>query len=111
LKVLITGISGQDGIFLTNKLLESDNNIEIYGTSRDYNEKKFLNSLKKIYKVKVISTENRNLSKFKILENFPQLDSNQIQKIKSLKKIYYDFNKKINLISRKDFDFFLKRYS
>ena len=39
LKVVITGISGQDGIFLTNKLLESHNNIEIYGTSRNYNEK------------------------------------------------------------------------
>ena len=41
LKVVITGISGQDGIFLTNKLLESHNNIEIYGTSRNYNEKIF----------------------------------------------------------------------
>ena len=48
------------------------------------------------------------MSYIKILENFPQLDSNQIQKIKSLKKIYYDFNKKINLISRKDFEFFMK---
>ena len=46
----------------------------------------------------------------KILENFPQLDYNQIQKIKSLKKIYYDFNKKINLISRKDFEFFYERH-
>ena len=50
------------------------------------------------------------MSYIKILENFPQLDSNQIQKIKSLKKIYYDFNKKINLISRKDFEFFYERH-
>ena len=58
MKVLITGISGQDGIFLTNKLLESDNNIEIYGTSRDYNEKKFLNSLKSISNIKNYSNVN-----------------------------------------------------
>ena len=50
------------------------------------------------------------MSYIKILENFPQLDFNQVQKIKSLKSIYYDFNKKINLISRKDFDFFYERH-
>ena len=58
MKVLITGISGQDGIFLTNKLLESHNDIEIYGTSRDYNEKKFLNSLKSISNIKNYSNVN-----------------------------------------------------
>tara|TARA_S200000501_G_scaffold263857_1_gene247677 strand:- start:36 stop:662 length:627 start_codon:yes stop_codon:yes gene_type:complete len=46
----------------------------------------------------------------KILENFPLLDSGQIQKIKSLKLIYDHYNKNINLISRKDFNFFYERH-
>ena len=33
-KILITGISGQDGIFLTSKILEHNDNIEIYGITR-----------------------------------------------------------------------------
>ena len=32
-KVLITGVSGQDGIFLTKKLL-NDGNFKVYGVSR-----------------------------------------------------------------------------
>ncbi len=39
-----------------------------------FSPNKLLSSLKKIYKLKVISTENRNLSKFKILENLPDAE-------------------------------------
>ena len=71
LKVVITGISGQDGIFLTNKLLESHNNIEIYGTSRNYNEKKFLSSLKSFSKIKNFSNVN--------VQNIDLLNSNSVE--------------------------------
>ena len=71
MKVLITGISGQDGIFLTNKLLESHQNITIYGTSRNYNEKKFLKNLESV----------SNSEKFTdvIVKNINLLDSNSVE--------------------------------
>ena len=71
MKVLITGISGQDGIFLTNKLLESHQNITIYGTSRNYNEKKFLKNLESV----------SNSEKFSdvIVKNINLLDSNSVE--------------------------------
>ncbi len=34
-KVVITGITGQDGIFLTNRIMKSTDQYEIYGTTRD----------------------------------------------------------------------------
>tara|TARA_S200000501_G_scaffold332546_1_gene335317 strand:+ start:40 stop:1005 length:966 start_codon:yes stop_codon:yes gene_type:complete len=71
LKVLITGISGQDGIFLTNKLLESHKNITIYGTSRNYNEKKFLKNLKSV-------SNSENFSDV-IIKNINLLDSNSVE--------------------------------
>ena len=40
-KILITGITGQDGIFLTKKLLEENNNIHISGFSRNAETKEF----------------------------------------------------------------------
>ena len=55
-----------------NKLNKSVLIIELHDFY--FSPNKFLKSLKKIYKVKVISTENRNLSKFKILENFPDVE-------------------------------------
>ena len=73
LKVLITGISGQDGIFLTNKLLESHNKVEIYGTSRNYNEKKFLNSLKSFSKINNFSNVN--------VQNIDLLNSDSVEKM------------------------------
>ena len=71
MKVLITGISGQDGIFLTNKLLESHKDIAIYGTSRNYNEKKFLKNLKSV-------SNSENLSDV-IIKNINLLDSNSVE--------------------------------
>ena len=81
MKVLITGISGQDGIFLTNKLLESHNNIEIYGTSRDYNEKKFLSNLESVSK-------NKNFSKVNV-QNIDLLNSNSVENM--VREIKPDF--------------------
>jgi len=42
-KVLITGITGQDGIFLTSELLKQDKNIKIFGISRNANKKFYEN--------------------------------------------------------------------
>ena len=55
-----------------NKLKKSVLIIELHDFY--FSQNKLLNSLKKIFKVKVISTENRNLSKFKILENLPDTE-------------------------------------
>ena len=40
-RILITGISGQDGVFLTSKLFSINNNIKIYGISRNINNPNF----------------------------------------------------------------------
>lgn len=45
-KVLVTGITGQDGIFLTKKLLQNHKNIQIIGTTRNPKNKiSFFNNL------------------------------------------------------------------
>ena len=39
-----------------------------------FSPKKLLENLKRIFKIQIITTENRNLSKFKILENLPDTE-------------------------------------
>ena len=41
-KIIITGITGQDGIFLTKLLLEKSENYNIFGVGRNTKEKVFL---------------------------------------------------------------------
>ena len=48
---LITGITGQDGIFLTKKLLSENTNNYIYGTSRTSNNTEFYKNLSTITEV------------------------------------------------------------
>ena len=62
-KILITGITGQDGLFLTSKILKSEDKIEIIGISRNKNLKSFFENLKKlnISKLENIRIENVNL--------------------------------------------------
>ena len=45
-----------------------------------------------------------------ILKYFPHLNNNQVDKIKNLQSIYEYWNTNINLISRKDFQFFYERH-
>ena len=47
-KILITGITGQDGVFLTSKILKSEDKIEIIGVSRNKNLKPFYENLKNL---------------------------------------------------------------
>ena len=46
-KILITGITGQDGIYLTSKLLQKEDNY-IYGISRNKNINHFIDNLKRL---------------------------------------------------------------
>ena len=46
----------------------------------------------------------------KLIEIFPSLSASQIEKFKNLPILYEDWNSKINVISRKDIDFFYERH-
>ncbi len=49
INILITGITGQDGLFLSNELLKNDH-VNIYGTSRKENKSLFFSKLKYLNK-------------------------------------------------------------
>ena len=70
--ILITGISGQDGIFLTNSLFNKNENIVIHGTSRNKNEEFIIKQLKKI--------ETKNLQNLKIY-NLDLEDKNKVENL------------------------------
>tara|TARA_B100000902_G_scaffold185571_1_gene177980 strand:+ start:9420 stop:10427 length:1008 start_codon:yes stop_codon:yes gene_type:complete len=53
--ILITGITGQDGIFLVKNLLKNNNKINIFGTSRNTNLENFY---KKLESIEVHSSNN-----------------------------------------------------
>ena len=46
----------------------------------------------------------------KLIEIFPSLSASQIEKFKNLPVLYEDWNSKINVISRKDINFFYERH-
>ena len=60
--ILITGITGQDGIFLTHKLIRQDKNFSIIGISRQKDSLPFYNKLKLLgtndfSKIKILHTD------------------------------------------------------
>ena len=57
--ILITGITGQDGIFLTNELLKKYKKIDIYGTTRKSNNTDYFKKLR--YLSPNLNLENINL--------------------------------------------------
>ena len=65
--IIITGITGQDGIFLTEKLLQKEQNYKIFGFTRNTNDKTFYFNLK--YLNKKIGIENVTLLDSKYLKN------------------------------------------
>ena len=76
-KILITGISGQDGLFLTNHLINTYENLEIIGTSRQDNHSIFYNNLLSL------GLENReNVSVYKIDLNNYNIVNNLISDFK-----------------------------
>lgn len=77
---LITGITGQDGIFLSSKIIKSDRDARIIGISRDSNLTFFKNKLSYIHgkdynfeniKVENINLEDKEIVKFLIEESQP----------------------------------------
>ena len=46
----------------------------------------------------------------KLIEIFPSLSASQIEKFKNMPVLYEDWNSKINVISRKDINFFYERH-
>ena len=79
-KILITGITGQDGVFLTEQLLSTKNNI-IFGTSREKVNDEFYSKLRYLDK-------NLDLDRLKIL-NSNLLNHNEVKDL--LKTISPDF--------------------
>ena len=64
--ILITGISGQDGVFLTSEILKNNPTQNIYGITRQKNKKNFFNKLNTIsnidnQKVKLLNVDLNNL--------------------------------------------------
>ena len=57
--ILITGISGQDGLFLSSLITNED--VVIYGISRKNNHKNFYNNLAKV-------KNNIDMSKIKLFD-------------------------------------------
>lgn len=70
-KTLITGITGQDGIYLTSKLLQQKDNY-IYGTTRNKNINKFIENLK--------SLGATNFSNLQVIQE-DLLDQRKIEKL------------------------------
>ena len=64
-KIIITGISGQDGLFLSKLLLKEHENISILGFTRNDDQSFFFNNLKKIHnkdheKIQLIKVDYNN---------------------------------------------------
>ena len=72
-KILITGITGQDGVFLTKKLLEENNNIYISGFSRNAETKEFYKKLQYLNNnltLENLNIVNVNISNFSAVADF-----------------------------------------
>ena len=71
-KILITGISGQDGIFLTKYLIEKNPSISIIGTSRSNPEKSIYRKLEYLGHTNFnnIKVYNLNLDDKKLVQSF-----------------------------------------
>ena len=83
-KILITGISGQDGIFLSSYLLKKEEDIQIFGVTRSKDED-FYNNLKKVsgeFDSKNIKLVNLDLYNKNEIKSF--LSDTQIDKIAHL---------------------------
>ena len=81
MKILITGISGQDGIFLTKLIREEYSNFHIVGTSRTLSSNQFLEKIGigELRENQVINTINLNLeNEHKVSEFIADFSPNMI---------------------------------
>ena len=94
-KVLITGISGQDGIYLSSHLLKNYEDIEIYGVTRS-KEDVFFNNLKKIkekFEPKNIKLINLNLyNKDELKSFFSEITIDMIAHLSGPSSVYRSFS-------------------
>tara|TARA_B100000902_G_scaffold59643_1_gene66768 strand:+ start:51720 stop:52691 length:972 start_codon:yes stop_codon:yes gene_type:complete len=68
--ILITGITGQDGLFLTSKLLNENKQVKIFGVSREKNNNLFFKKLKTLTNI-----EDHNITLINLnLENLNKVD-------------------------------------
>ena len=78
-KILITGISGQDGIFLSSYLLKKEEDIQIFGVTRSKDEV-FFNNLKKVSgkfdstNIKLVNLDLYNKNEIKSFLSDTQID-------------------------------------
>ena len=95
--VLITGITGQDGVFLTNLLLNKKENYTIYGTTRNKNSLNFffnkLNSLgnNNLLDVKVQQVDLTN--KNHVLDYLDSIDVSQVYNLSGPSSVYESLKK------------------
>jgi len=84
-KILITGITGQDGIFLSSNLIENYEDVQIIGTTRSKLSSQFSNNFLRI-------SNKKNLKSIKLIE----IDLTNKQQVNGLIQDY-KFDKIINL--------------
>jgi len=94
-KVLITGITGQDGIFLTKEILLNNPNSKIYGISRQKNNLKFLKNLESIgiknyENITVLNVDISN--KDETLKNLKSLNIAKIYNLSGPSSVYESIN-------------------
>ena len=97
-KVLVTGITGQDGIFLTNILLQNHKEIEIIGVSRSAkNNKSFFKNLNKVnnqtHNLESISLVDLNLLDLNDTSNFiQQINPDYVVNLSGPSSVYKSYN-------------------
>ena len=96
MRALIFGISGQDGVYLSQFLLKKG--YKVFGTSRDTKSNN-LNNLKKINKENQIEITSLNLKDFKsVLKHIDILRPNEIYKLSGLTSVSLSFEKPIEAL-------------
>ena len=96
MRALIFGISGQDGVYLSQFLLKKG--YKVYGTSRDTKANN-LNNLKKINKESQIEISSLNLKDFKsVLKHIDILRPNEIYNLSGLTSVSLSFEKPIEAL-------------
>jgi len=91
-KILITGITGQDGLFLVKELLQNNSKLEVYGVSRDSDTKTFYSNLAYLNNdidknnIKILNIEMKN--KEKVTTLISDLNPNYIYNLSGPSSVY-----------------------
>ncbi len=114
-KIIITGITGQDGVHLTKLLLDKSTNYFIYGVSRNIDEVLFFNNLQSI-KSKHPNSSNLQLVEIKnfyeVKKLIKDISPDQIYHLSGPSSVYESikFPENKNIIT-KNFDYLLSAVS